>query len=294
MERAQVRSGRLRVVPGPSLFAKEDQRVAEIFDRLGTSAETWQARLQKLSEGRLLGRFFAASRERLRDVAARLGLRRAVNLAGCPAPKHPPEVPIADRFRQRVEDSLRRSTAQSPKSSTQGRNLESHPRPADRKRLARSRRPSQPTQLGGKARKLLRAPPATRLLRFCLSSSGLILSAPEINPRAAQFPIATARRLLDESRPRGADCLKAEECIRVRPELRKPLRPSELLLVIRPDARAVRNPAKCRSRRIRTKAACAAAEGRITRRSGFRIIAQLGIDRPPPPSCSAPLAIACA
>ena len=47
---------------GKATIARE---VAEIFDRLGTSAETWQARLQKLSEGRLLGRFFAASRERL-------------------------------------------------------------------------------------------------------------------------------------------------------------------------------------------------------------------------------------
>ncbi len=59
------------------------REVAEIFERLGTTAETWQARLQKLSEGRLLGRFFAASRQRLRDVAARLGLCRAVNLGSC-------------------------------------------------------------------------------------------------------------------------------------------------------------------------------------------------------------------
>jgi len=41
-----------------------------IFERLGSNAENWQARLQKLSAGRLLGRFFAASR-------ARLGSRRA-------------------------------------------------------------------------------------------------------------------------------------------------------------------------------------------------------------------------
>ncbi|MGO9463068.1 MAG: hypothetical protein ACLQIB_17405 [Isosphaeraceae bacterium] len=52
--------------------------------RLGTSAETWQARLEKLSKGRLLGRFFAASRQRLRDVAQRLGCR-VPNLGGCPA-----------------------------------------------------------------------------------------------------------------------------------------------------------------------------------------------------------------
>jgi len=54
-------------------------------DRLGTSAETWQARLQKLTEGRLLGRFFAASLERLREVAERLSLRRVANLGGCTA-----------------------------------------------------------------------------------------------------------------------------------------------------------------------------------------------------------------
>ena len=41
------------------------REAAEIFERLGTSAETWQARLHKLTNGRLLGRFFAATRERL-------------------------------------------------------------------------------------------------------------------------------------------------------------------------------------------------------------------------------------
>ncbi len=59
------------------------REVAGIFERIGTTAETWQARMQKLSEGRLLGRFFAASRQRLREVAQRLGLRRAVNLGRC-------------------------------------------------------------------------------------------------------------------------------------------------------------------------------------------------------------------
>jgi hypothetical protein len=59
--------------------------VAEILDRLGTSAENWQARLEKLSKGRLCWRFFAASRQRLRVVAERLGLRRAPNLGGRPA-----------------------------------------------------------------------------------------------------------------------------------------------------------------------------------------------------------------
>ena len=62
------------------------REVAEIFERIGTSAETWQMRMEKLRTGRLLGRFFAASRQRLRDVAQRLGLHRVPNLAGCPAP----------------------------------------------------------------------------------------------------------------------------------------------------------------------------------------------------------------
>jgi hypothetical protein len=61
------------------------REVAAIFDRLGSRAEAWQARLEKLSKGRFFGRFFAASRQRLRDVADRLGLRRVPNLGGCPA-----------------------------------------------------------------------------------------------------------------------------------------------------------------------------------------------------------------
>src|SRR4029077_10335730 len=44
------------------------RELAEILDRLGTSAEQWQSRLQKLRQGRLMGRFFAASRQRLREV----------------------------------------------------------------------------------------------------------------------------------------------------------------------------------------------------------------------------------
>jgi hypothetical protein len=59
------------------------REVTEILERIGTAAETWQARLEKLRSGRLLGRFFAASRRRLRAVAERLGLRRAVNLGSC-------------------------------------------------------------------------------------------------------------------------------------------------------------------------------------------------------------------
>ena len=60
--------------------------LAGIFDRLGSSAESWRARLEKLRTRRLFGRFFAASREKLREAAARLNARRVGNLAGCPAP----------------------------------------------------------------------------------------------------------------------------------------------------------------------------------------------------------------
>ena len=56
-----------------------------ILNRLGTTAESWQARLEKLKPGRLLGRFFAASRERRREAATRLCVHRLANLAGCPA-----------------------------------------------------------------------------------------------------------------------------------------------------------------------------------------------------------------
>jgi hypothetical protein len=62
------------------------REVAEILERAGTTAETWQTRLEALRKGRLLGRFFAASRARLREVAHGLGLRGVPNLGGCPAP----------------------------------------------------------------------------------------------------------------------------------------------------------------------------------------------------------------
>ena len=72
-------SGRL-FREGKAMISRE---MAEIFQRIGTTAETWQARLEKLSQGRLLGRFLAARRQRLREVAGGLGLRRAVNLGSC-------------------------------------------------------------------------------------------------------------------------------------------------------------------------------------------------------------------
>ncbi len=59
--------------------------LASIFDRLGSTADSWWSRLEKLSQGRLLGRYFAAKRERLREVARDLGVHHLANLGGCPA-----------------------------------------------------------------------------------------------------------------------------------------------------------------------------------------------------------------
>ncbi len=61
------------------------REVAGILERLGSSADQWQALLKKLSQGQLLGRFFATRRARLRAVAAGLGQRRVPNVGGCPA-----------------------------------------------------------------------------------------------------------------------------------------------------------------------------------------------------------------
>ncbi len=57
--------------------------LAGVLERLGCNAENWHARLQKLAAGRLLGRFFAASRARLREVAEGLGVHHLANLGGC-------------------------------------------------------------------------------------------------------------------------------------------------------------------------------------------------------------------
>ena len=57
---------------------------AEIFDRLGQSAESWQALMEKLTEGRLFGRFFGSSRERIREVAAQRGVHHLANVGGMP------------------------------------------------------------------------------------------------------------------------------------------------------------------------------------------------------------------
>jgi hypothetical protein len=52
---------------------------------LGTNARSWQVKMRKLRESRLLGRVFAASLVKLEEIAERLGVRYVVNLARCPA-----------------------------------------------------------------------------------------------------------------------------------------------------------------------------------------------------------------
>jgi len=48
--------------------------VESIFTRLGSSAESWGARMLKLSGARLLSRFLSASRDRLREEPNQLSV----------------------------------------------------------------------------------------------------------------------------------------------------------------------------------------------------------------------------
>ena len=69
-----VRSGKARV----------DKDVCGIFDRLGTTNEAWLARIQQLvGRVRPFGSFLRGTRDRLRDLAGKLGMRRVVNHNGC-------------------------------------------------------------------------------------------------------------------------------------------------------------------------------------------------------------------
>ncbi len=66
--------------------ARISAELAGILDRIGSSAEGWQVRMERLKNGRSFGRFFAASRDKLRELAKRLNVRHLVNLLGCAAP----------------------------------------------------------------------------------------------------------------------------------------------------------------------------------------------------------------
>jgi hypothetical protein len=56
-----------------------------ILHRIGISLDEWRSRLERLKGGRLFGRFYAGSRERLREVAAHLRVHHLANLGACPA-----------------------------------------------------------------------------------------------------------------------------------------------------------------------------------------------------------------
>ena len=58
--------------------------LAGIFERLGFTAESWRDGMDKLRGERLLGRIFAASLIKLREIAKHLGVRHLINLRGCP------------------------------------------------------------------------------------------------------------------------------------------------------------------------------------------------------------------
>jgi hypothetical protein len=64
--------------------ASISEELAGIFERLGSCAQNWQTGMERLCGDRLLDRFIAASAMKLREIAERLGVRRLVNLVGCP------------------------------------------------------------------------------------------------------------------------------------------------------------------------------------------------------------------
>jgi hypothetical protein len=66
--------------------ARISAELAGILDRIGSSAASWHVRMERLKNGRSFGRFFAASRDKLRELAKRLKVRHLVNLVGCAAP----------------------------------------------------------------------------------------------------------------------------------------------------------------------------------------------------------------
>ena len=66
--------------------ARVSRAVVSILDRLGTSAEVWGLRVQRLlSQDRLLGSYFSTDRQRLRELACKRGVHHLNNLGSCPA-----------------------------------------------------------------------------------------------------------------------------------------------------------------------------------------------------------------
>jgi hypothetical protein len=67
--------------PGKTRLPPE---VAGILDRLGSSSDQWQARLEKLRQSdRIFGVVFATSRSVINEFAATRGVSKLSNLAGC-------------------------------------------------------------------------------------------------------------------------------------------------------------------------------------------------------------------
>ena len=63
--------------------ARVSQEVAGILERLGTTAEYWEQRMkQLLGKSRLLGSYFATSRERLKEIATHRGVHHVDNAIG--------------------------------------------------------------------------------------------------------------------------------------------------------------------------------------------------------------------
>jgi hypothetical protein len=58
--------------------------VLAILDRQGYSGPGWDDRLANLRSSKLFGRFSAASQQRLREVAASLGVHKVANVGGMP------------------------------------------------------------------------------------------------------------------------------------------------------------------------------------------------------------------
>lgn len=66
--------------------ARVGREVASILDRLGTNAEAWAHRMQRLfARSRLFGSYFTTDRERLRELARNRGVHHLDNLASSEA-----------------------------------------------------------------------------------------------------------------------------------------------------------------------------------------------------------------
>jgi hypothetical protein len=71
--------GRFKSVAG---CAEEAHLATSVYIDLNPVAAQVATTPEKLRDGRLLGRFFATTRAKLREIAERLGMRRPVNVVG--------------------------------------------------------------------------------------------------------------------------------------------------------------------------------------------------------------------